>query len=140
MQITCPRSWMKSGAANEIFAALENNARFVGGAVRDAILGKDAKDIDIDTPFTPEEVTKKLNEAGIKVVPTGIKHGTVTAVTKDGDFEITTLRRDVDCFGRHAIVEFTDSWLEDATRRDFTINAMSCTQEGEIFDYFDGLQ
>ncbi len=140
MQKTALRNWMKSAPVNAIFIGLDSNARFVGGAVRDALLGKDAKDIDIATPYTPEEVTAKLQAKGIKIVPTGIKHGTVTAVTKGGDFEITTLRRDVDCFGRHAEVEFTDNWAEDAARRDFTINAMSCTQNGEIFDYFCGMQ
>lgn len=131
---------MKSDAVNKIFTALDNNARFVGGAVRDALRGKDAQDIDIITPFIPEEVTKRLNSKGIKVVPTGIKHGTITAVINGVGFEITTLRRDVENFGRHATVVFTDSWKEDAARRDFTINAMSCSQDGEVFDYYSGLE
>lgn len=131
---------MKSEATNAIFASLDNNARFVGGAVRDALLEKDAKDIDIATPFIPDEVTSRLEKHGIKVIPTGIKHGTVTAVIFGESFEITTLRRDVDCTGRHAEVEFTDNWEEDTARRDFTINAMSCSQDGEVFDYFGGLE
>lgn len=135
----CYRPWMESTATNAIFASLDNNARFVGGAVRDAILGKDATDIDINTPLSPEEVTTRLKVNGIKVIPTGIKHGTVTAIVNDSVFEITTLRRDVNCNGRHAEIEFTDSWEEDAARRDFTINAMSCSQKGEIFDYFGGI-
>jgi len=145
----CFRNWMKSDAANQIFSALDGDARFVGGAVRDArfvggavrdaILGIEAKDIDIATPLLPEEVTAKLTAQGIKVVPTGIKHGTVTAVISGHGYEITTLRRDVESFGRHATVTFTDNWEEDAARRDFTINAMSCSQNGEIFDYFGGL-
>lgn len=137
---TCFRSWMKSSAANTIFAALDNNARFVGGSVRDALRGQDSKDIDIATPFLPEEVTKRLSNKNIKVVPTGIAHGTITAVIEGVGFEITTLRRDIQNFGRHAIVEFTNNWEEDAARRDFTINAMSCSQEGEVFDYFGGLE
>lgn len=136
---TCHRSWMQSQAANIIFAALGGNTRFVGGAVRDAALGIDAKDIDIATPLTPDEVTKKLEAIGVKIIPTGIKHGTVTAVTGKGNFEITTLRRDTEHTGRHATVEFTDSWQEDAARRDFTINAMFCNQAGEISDYYGGL-
>lgn len=139
-QTICYRNWMKSDAANAIFAALGGNARFVGGAVRDAQLGIDAKDIDIATPFHPDEVTSRLTKSGIRVVPTGIKHGTVTAIVSGGAFEITTLRRDVDCTGRHAEVEFTDDWQEDAARRDFTINAMYCNQAGEIFDYFGGIE
>lgn len=131
---------MKSKAANAILTALSGNARFVGGAVRDALLGIDAKDIDIATPFRPEEVTKLLEMAGIRVVPTGVKHGTVTAIIDGGAFEITTLRRDIDCFGRHAEVEFTANWQEDAARRDFTINAMYCNQAGEVFDYFGGME
>jgi poly(A) polymerase len=136
---SCLRTWMRSKAVNKIFSALDGNARFVGGAVRDAILGIDASDIDIATPLLPEDVTKKLKGRGIKVVPTGIKHGTVTAIIGGNGYEITTLRIDVESLGRHATVAFTDSWQEDAARRDFTINAMSCTQTGEIFDYFGGM-
>ncbi len=136
----CFQDWMQSDAVKQIFAALDNNARFIGGAVRDALLGKEAKDIDISTPFTPEEVMERLNKIGIKTVPTGIKHGTITAFIAGSAFEITTLRRDTICFGRHAIVAFTDDWEEDAKRRDFTINAMSCTAAGEVFDYFGGVE
>ncbi|NDB70727.1 MAG: CCA tRNA nucleotidyltransferase, partial [Methylocystaceae bacterium] len=133
------RNWMKSDAVNKIFAALDNNARFVGGAVRDALLGIDSNDIDIATPLLPENVTAKLTAHGIKAVPTGIKHGTVTAVIAGVGYEITTLRRDVETDGRHASVAFTGDWQEDAARRDFTINAMSCNQNGEVFDYFGGI-
>jgi poly(A) polymerase/tRNA nucleotidyltransferase (CCA-adding enzyme) len=113
-------------------------ARVVGGAVRDALAGRPITDIDLATPCTPEQVTKALQEAGIRVVPTGIDHGTVTAVLGERSFEITTLRRDVVTDGRHAVVAFTDDWRTDAARRDFTINAMSMARDGEVFDYFGG--
>lgn len=117
----------------------EAEARFVGGAVRDTIVGNTRiGDVDIATPLPPERVMGLLNAAGIKVVPTGLAHGTVTAVIDGAHFEITTLRRDVKTYGRHADVIFTDDWREDAARRDFTINAMSMTQAGEVFDYFTG--
>ena len=99
-------------------------ARFVGGAVRDTLLGLDAKDIDLATPLSPYEVMRRLGSAGIKVVPTGIAHGTVTAVSDQQVVEITTLRADVSTDGRRATVAFTDDWREDAARRDFTINAL----------------
>lgn len=114
-------------------------ARFVGGCVRDAVLDVEAEDVDIATPLPPDEVMRRLKADGIRVVPTGIKHGTVTAVCDGTPFEITTLRRDVESFGRHARVEFTDDWLEDARRRDFTFNALSLSAEGELYDPFDGL-
>ena len=95
-------------------------------------------DIDLATPRRPEAVTVALGAAGIRAVPTGINHGTVTAVVDRRPFEITTLRRDEETDGRHARVSFTDDWQEDAARRDFTINAMSVTAAGELFDYFDG--
>ncbi len=115
-------------------------ARFVGGCVRDAVLGVEASDVDIATPLPPEEVMRRLKADGIRVVPTGIKHGTVTAVLDHDSFEITTLRRDVETFGRHARVEFTDDWVADATRRDFTFNAMSLSPEGDLYDPFNGLE
>jgi poly(A) polymerase len=113
-------------------------ARVVGGAVRDALAGYPVTEIDLATPRTPEQVTKALQDAGIRVVPTGIGHGTVTAVLGERSFEITTLRRDVETDGRHAVVAFTDDWRIDAARRDFTINAMSMAPDGEVFDYFGG--
>jgi poly(A) polymerase len=117
---------------------MEAEARFVGGAVRDTIAGMRIGDVDIATPLPPDRVMDLLKSAGIKVVPTGLAHGTVTAVIDGAHFEITTLRRDVKTYGRHADVVFTDDWREDAARRDFTINAMSMTQAGEVFDYFTG--
>lgn len=133
--------WMTEKNVNAIFLALENNARFVGGAVRDTILGnKEITDIDIATTYQPETVISKLQQHKIKVKPTGIKHGTVTAIIDSKPYEITSLRKDVETFGRHAIVAYTDSWQEDAARRDFTINAMFAAQDGTIFDYFNGLE
>ena len=114
-------------------------ARVVGGAVRDALAGLEITDVDVATPRTPDEVTRALQAAGIRVVPTGIAHGTVTAVVDGRGFEITTLRRDVETDGRHAVVAFTDDWKADASRRDFTINAMSMDQTGQVFDYFGGI-
>ncbi len=113
--------------------------RLIGGVVRDSLLGVPVSDVDMATRLTPDEVIARLKAAGIKSVPTGIAHGTVTAVMSTGPVEITTLRRDVSTDGRHATVAFTDDWCEDAARRDFTINALSANPEtGEIFDYFGG--
>jgi poly(A) polymerase len=114
-------------------------ARVVGGAVRDTLARRPLVDIDLASPLPPEAVTERLKAAGVKVVPTGISHGTVTAVLSGRPVEITTLRRDVETDGRHAVVSFTDDWREDAARRDFTINAMSMARDGTLFDYFDGL-
>lgn len=114
--------------------------RYVGGAVRDDLLGLELSDIDLATRIPPDEVTDRLTRAKIKAVPTGIDHGTVTAVSDGHPFEITTLRRDVSTDGRRATVAFTDDWKEDAARRDFTINALSADpRTGELFDYFGGL-
>jgi poly(A) polymerase len=115
-------------------------ARFVGGAVRDALMERKVVDIDIATPLTPREVIVRLDDAGIKSVPTGIAHGTVTAIAGGKPFEITTLRRDAATDGRHAVVAFTDDWEEDAKRRDFTINALYVSADGEIFDYATGME
>jgi len=113
--------------------------RLIGGVVRDSILGAPVSDIDMATRLTPDAVLARLADAGIKAVPTGLAHGTITAVLATGPVEITTLRRDVATDGRHAVVAFTDDWQEDAARRDFTINALSANpQTGEVYDYFDG--
>ena len=116
-----------------------HRARFVGGCVRDAIAGRPVTDIDIATSAPPEEGMKLLQDAGIHVIPTGMKHGTITAVASGENFEITTLRHDVETFGRHARVAFTDDWRADAARRDFTINAMFCDTDGTLYDPFGGL-
>ncbi len=113
--------------------------RLIGGVVRDSLLGVPVSDVDMATRLTPKTVIDCLTKAGIKSVPTGIAHGTVTAVMLSGPVEITTLRRDVSTDGRHATVAFTDDWREDAARRDFTINALSANPEtGEVYDYFGG--
>lgn len=115
------------------------DARFVGGAVRNAILGEDVADIDIATPLLPTDVMRRLRNAGFGAVPTGIEHGTVTAVVRGQPFEVTTLRRDVSTDGRRATVAFTADWAEDAARRDFTMNALYASADGEIFDYVNGV-
>ncbi|WP_448664915.1 CCA tRNA nucleotidyltransferase [Sphingomonas sp. CJ20] len=123
-----------------VLGADRGMARYVGGAVRDALLGTPVADIDIATRHAPDDVLDLLRAAGIRAVPTGIAHGTVTAVLESGPVEVTTLRRDVSTDGRHATVAFTDDWREDAARRDFTMNALYADPlTGEIFDYFDGL-
>lgn len=117
------------------------NIRWVGGAVRDTLLGADVKDIDAATPLRPEDVVAACKEAGLKTVPTGIEHGTVTVVLSGGPVEVTTLRHDVSTDGRRATVAFAQDWREDAARRDFTINALYADpQTLEIFDYFGGLE
>ena len=137
-----PQPWMTAPESRAVFAALDAggaDARFVGGCVRDAWLGRPVKDIDIATHAPPERVMELLQAAGIRVIPTGIAHGTVTALCGGKPYEITTLRRDVETDGRHARVEFTDDWVEDAARRDLTMNALSCTPDGAMFDPFGGL-
>lgn len=114
-------------------------ARFVGGCVRDALLGQPIADIDLATPTRPEEVTAALEKAGIKVVPTGVEHGTVTAVVPPRHYEITTLRRDVETYGRRARVAFEADWADDAERRDFTINAIYLDPDGTLHDPVGGL-
>jgi poly(A) polymerase len=132
--------WTERRGLAALIAALDGQARFVGGAVRDSLLGVAVKDVDIATPLLPDDVMERLTAASIKVIPTGIDHGTVTAVLPDGPIEITTLRRDVSTDGRRATVAFSDDWQEDAARRDFTINALSADPETlEIHDYFGGL-
>ncbi len=117
------------------------NVRWVGGAVRDTLLNDDVRDIDAATPLLPDEVMARLKEAGIRVVPTGIDHGTVTAVLEGGPVEITTLRHDVATDGRRATVAFARDWRDDAARRDFTINALYAhPQTLEIGDYFGGIE
>jgi poly(A) polymerase len=116
------------------------NLRWVGGAVRDTLLGKPVKDIDAATPLTPEDVIERLKSEQIRSIPTGIDHGTVTALLPGGPVEITTLRQDVSTDGRRATVAFSDDWREDAARRDFTINALYADPLTlELFDFFDGL-
>ena len=117
----------------------ESEVRFVGGCVRKAICGENIDDIDLATSIEPEDVKKRLNKQDIKVIDTGISHGTVTAILNNKKFEITTLRKDVSTDGRHAKVQFTSNWEEDASRRDFTINAIYADIEGRIFDPLNGM-
>lgn len=135
---TIPRpAFLDAPAVAAALAALPG-ARAVGGCVRDALAGRDSADVDIAAPFPPEEIATRLRAAGLKVFETGLAHGTVTAVKDRQPVEVTSLRRDVVTDGRHAVVEWTTDWREDAARRDFTINAMSLAPDGALFDYFSG--
>jgi len=121
-------------------AAAKGDTRYVGGCVRDTLLGLEVSDVDLATRLAPDEVVRRLEAARIKAVPTGLAHGTITAVIGGAPVEVTTLRRDVSTDGRRATVAYTGNWREDAARRDFTINALSADPgSGEIFDYFGGL-
>jgi poly(A) polymerase len=131
--------WLTASATRAVIAALEaaggpGCARFVGGCVRNALIGQPVADIDIATTLKPEETEQAIRAAGLKAVPTGIAHGTVTAVAERKPFEITTLRRDVSTDGRRATVAFTDDWAEDAARRDFRLNALYADAEGRVSD------
>jgi poly(A) polymerase len=134
-------AWRARPGLDRLVAALgDGHARWVGGAVRDTLLGLEVADIDLATTHPPDEVVRHLKQAGIKTIPTGIAHGTVTAVSEGTVVEVTTLRRDVATDGRHAVIEHTDDWREDAARRDFTINALYADPlSGELFDWFGGL-
>jgi poly(A) polymerase len=137
-----PQDWMTTGPAHRVYQALERaggSPRFVGGCVRDGLLGRRIRDIDIATPLEPAAVMKAAEAAGLKHAPTGIAHGTVTVIADHVGIEVTTLRRDVETFGRHATVAFTDDWRADAARRDLTMNALSADAHGKVYDYFDGI-
>lgn len=133
--------WPRRPGLAALTAALgADNIRWVGGAVRDTLLGAAVNDVDCATLLVPEEVIARCGRAGIRTVPTGIEHGTVTAILKDGPVEVTTLRRDVATDGRRATIAFASQWSEDAARRDFTINALYAHPETlEVADYFGGL-
>lgn len=136
------QAWLTDPATQTLLRAFSDageDIRFVGGAVRDAIMQRPVKDIDACTPAPPDRVMELLKASHIKVVPTGIAHGTVTAVIDHKPFEITTLRTDTACDGRHATVAFTDDWQADAARRDFTLNALYCDAQGTITDFFGGI-
>src|SRR5207302_4140438 len=141
-----PQPWMRAAPTRALLKALGNagiETRFVGGCVRDALLGRPIADVDLATPARPEEIIAALQKARIKVVPTGIEHGTVTAVFNSPapprHFEITTLRRDVETYGRRARVAFDADWAEDAARRDFTINAIYLDPDGTLHDPVGGV-
>ncbi len=134
-----PQPWMTASATRAVIDALEEAggpgcARFVGGCVRDALLERPIGDIDIATTVRPDAVTAALVAAGLKAVPTGVEHGTVTAISAGEPFEITTLRRDVETDGRRAVVAFTEDWAEDAARRDFRLNALYLEPDGTLHD------
>lgn len=138
-----PQPWMTAPETRTLMQALREadiEARFIGGCVRDSILNRPVKDIDIATPVPPEQVMAVLEKAGIRTIPTGIDHGTITAIVDKHHFEITTLRIDVKTDGRRAQVAFTDDWTADAARRDFTINAMSANEDGDVFDPYNGME
>ncbi|MBX7249506.1 MAG: CCA tRNA nucleotidyltransferase [Caulobacteraceae bacterium] len=134
-----PVSWLTDPATVAVMDALEaaggeGCARFVGGCVRNTLMGRAADDIDIATRLRPDAVVAALETAGLKAIPTGVEHGTVTGVAQRRPFEITTLRRDVSTDGRRATVAFTDDWVADAARRDFRLNAIYADRDGQVFD------
>ena len=133
--------WLTRRQTRAVFAALIADgakARAVGGAVRNALLGAPVKDVDIATTALPEDVVRLAKRAGLHAIPTGFEHGTVTVVADKVPFEVTTLRRDIETFGRHARVTFTTDWREDAMRRDFTMNALYCDADGSVHDPLGG--
>lgn len=135
--------WLNDPATVAVFRALQmdgHEVRIVGGAVRNALLGEPVKDIDMATDARPEVVLALAARAGLKAVPTGLQHGTVTVVSNHAPYEVTTLRKDVETFGRHARVDFTGDWAGDAKRRDFTINALFCEADGTVVDHVGGLE
>lgn len=123
----------------QAIAGVGGEARIVGGAVRNALLDEQVRDIDIATTLRPEQVVEVSEAAGMKAVATGIDHGTITVISDGSSFEVTTLRRDVETDGRKAQVAFTDDWAADAARRDFTINALYCSDNGDVFDPVGGI-
>lgn len=134
-------AWLARQETQTVFrviAAAGFSVRVVGGAVRNALLGQPVRDIDFATSAPPEEVMALAKAAGLEVVPTGIAHGTVMVIVGHAAFEVTTLRQDVETFGRHARVAFTDDWVGDAQRRDFTINALYCDADGRVSDPLGG--
>ena len=135
-------AWLREGALARLLDVLDRDgeeARVVGGAVRNALLGEPISDFDIATTAVPHEVIRRATAAGFKPVPTGIEHGTITVVIDGRPFEVTTLREDVETFGRHAKVRFGRDWRADAERRDFTMNALSAGADGVVHDYVGGL-
>jgi poly(A) polymerase len=141
-EVRVDAAWLREPPLRDLLAALDGageEARVVGGAVRNALLQEPLGDIDIATTALPDEVIRRVQAVGFKAVPTGIEHGTVTVVAAGRPFEVTTLREDVETFGRHAKVEFGRDWRRDAERRDFTMNALSASRDGVVHDYAGGL-
>lgn len=136
-------TWFQDAALSQVMTFLNSDggeARVAGGAVRNALMGLDVADVDIATTLRPEVVVERAKAAGIKAVPTGIEHGTVTLVVDGRGFEVTTLRRDIETNGRHAVVEFGTDWKADAERRDLTINALYADDRGEVIDLVEGMK
>ena len=133
------QDWLAWSETRRVLEAIGGEGRFVGGCVRNALLRAPVADVDIATPLLPDEVMRRLQAAGLGAVGTGIEHGTVTAIANKKPFEITTLRRDVTTDGRRATVAYTDNWAEDASRRDFTMNALYADAEGVVYDPVGGL-
>ena len=136
-------AWMGGAGVARVMDTLNagaDRARFVGGCVRNSILGAAVDDIDIATVVEPEQAAGLLEAAGVKVVPTGLAHGTITAVAEGQPFEVTTLRKDVETFGRRAVVAYTTDWAEDAARRDFRLNAVYARPDGALYDPFGGVE
>src|SRR5688572_21722046 len=134
-------AWFEAAPARTLFAALntgDHETRAVGGAIRNSLMGLPVTEVDFATTATPDAVTILAREAGLKTVPTGLHHGTVTVIVDHHPFEVTTLRQDVETFGRHASVRFTDDWAMDAARRDFTINALYADAAGVVHDPLGG--
>jgi len=134
-----PQPWMSAPATRAVLAVLQaeggpDAARFVGGCVRNALIDAPVDDVDLATPLTPDRVIAAVQAAGLRAVPTGVEHGTVTVVSAHRPFEVTTLRRDVETDGRRAVVAFTDDWAEDAARRDFRLNAIYAEADGRLHD------
>ena len=135
-------AWLREAPLRELLAVLDRDgeeARVVGGTIRNTLLGHPPGDIDIATTALPAEVIRRVEAAGFKAVPTGIEHGTITVIAAGRPFEITTLRQDVETFGRRAKVAFGRDWKRDAERRDFTMNALSASRDGILYDYVGGL-
>ena len=142
LQTLKDQTWLRSEHTQRVLRILEDGgfeARVVGGAVRNALMGRPIKDIDIATTAEPNSILELAQTNGLKAIATGIAHGTVTVISGGIPYEVTTLRKDVSTDGRHAVVAFTDDWLADAQRRDFTINAMFCDRHGKLFDPVNGL-
>jgi poly(A) polymerase len=137
------QTWLRDERTIAVFDALGDvvgeTARFVGGCVRNGLIGEDVLDIDVATVLLPDEVIKRLEAAGLKAIPTGLDHGTITGISSGAPYEITTLRKDVKTHGRHATVAYSRDWAEDASRRDFTINALYADRHGEVYDPLGGL-
>lgn len=133
--------WLQAPALRRVLQAIAGaggEARVAGGAVRNALLGEAVTEVDLAATLSPEQVTEACVRAGMSVHPTGIDHGTVTVVADHHPYEVTTLRHDIETFGRHAKVQFTDDWEADAKRRDFTMNALYCDAQGRIYDFTHG--